>query len=75
MTVTLSENHWRKIYKQIQAEYGDAVVLISWNLKQTLGFTVRRHRDYDPVNGHMKDDICLDFYNASSLTYFQLKYL
>jgi len=75
MTVTLSENQWHKIYKQIQAEYGDAVVLISWNLEQTLGFTVRRHRDYDPVNGHMKDDIRLDFYNASSLTYFQLKYL
>jgi hypothetical protein len=51
------------------------VVLISWKLKEILGFTVRRHRDYDPDKGHMVCDILLDFYNQTAITFFQLKYL
>lgn len=75
MTLVISEKKWFNIYNQIRKEHGDSVVLISWKLKQTLGFTVRRHRDFDPVNGHIKDDIRLDFYDEPALTYFQLKYL
>lgn len=75
MTLVLSEKKWNNIYNQIRKEYGDTVVIISWKLRETLGFTVRRHRDYDPVNGHMIDDIRLDFYDEPALTYFQLKYL
>ena len=75
MTVTLSESEWNKIYNQIREEYGDTTVIISWKLKDTLGFTVRRHRDYNPVNGHMVNDIRLDFYDNAALTFFQLKYL
>ena len=56
-------------------EHGDSVILISWKLKDTLGFTVRRHREYNPINGHMVDDIRLDFYDEPSITFFQLKYL
>ncbi|CAB4133445.1 hypothetical protein UFOVP257_196 [uncultured Caudovirales phage] len=75
MTLILSEKKWNTIYNQIRNEYGDAVILISWRLKDTLGFTVRRHRDYDPVNGHMKDDIRLDFYDEVKMTFFQLRYM
>jgi hypothetical protein len=75
MTVTLSESEWNKIYNQIREEYGDTTVIISWKLKDALGFTVRRHRDYNPVNGHMVNDIRLDFYDNAALTFFQLKYL
>jgi hypothetical protein len=75
MTLVLTEKKWNEIYNQIRAEYGDSVILISWKLKDTLGFTVRRHRDYDPINGHMVNDIRLDFYDESAMTFFQLKYL
>lgn len=75
MTLVISEKKWNNIYNQIREEYGDTVVLLSWKLRETLGFTVRRHRDYDPINGHMKDDIRLDFYEEPALIFFQLKYL
>ena len=70
MTLTLTEKKWNTIYNQIREEHGDSVILISWKLKDTLGFTVRRHRDYDPVKGHMVNDIRLDFYDNAALTFF-----
>jgi hypothetical protein len=75
MTLTLTEKKWNTIYNQIRKEHGDSTVLLSWKLKDTLGFTVRRHRDYDPVKGYMVHDIRLDFYDNAALTFFQLKYL
>jgi hypothetical protein len=75
MTLILSEFAWNKIYHCIREEYGDSVILISWKLRDTLGFTVRRHRDYSKTLGHMVDDIRLDFYDEPAMTFFQLKYL
>ena len=75
MTLVLTEKQWNEIYNQIREEHGDSVILLSWKLKDTLGFTVRRHRDYNPINGHMVNDIRLDFYDNTALTFFQLKYL
>ena len=75
MTLILTESKWNTIYNLIREEYGDTTVIISWKLKETLGFTVRRHRDYNPVNGHMVNDIRLDFYDEAAMTFFQLKYL
>ena len=75
MTLVLSERNWNKIYHRIREEYGDSVVIISWKLKDTLGFTVRRHRYYNETLGHMVDDIRLDFYDEPAMTFFQLKYL
>ena len=74
MTLTFTERQWNKIYHRIRDDYGDAVILISWKLKEELGFTVRRHRDYDPVNGHMREDIRLDFYDEAKMVFFKLKY-
>ena len=74
MILIFTERQWNKIYHRIRDDYGDAVILISWRLKEELGFTVRRHRDYDPVNGHMKDDIRLDFYDEAKMVFFKLKY-
>lgn len=75
MTLTLTEKKWNELYNQIREEHGDSTILLSWKLKETVGFTVRRHRDYNPVNGHMVNDIRLDFYDEAALTFFQLKYL
>ena len=73
MTLIFTERQWNKMYNRIRADYGDAVVLISWRLKQELGFTVRRHRDYDPIDGHI-NDIRLDFYDEAKMVFFKLKY-
>ena len=75
MTLVLTEYKWNEIYNQIRQEHGDSVILLSWKLKETLGFTVRRHRDYDPDKGHMVNDIRLDFNDQTAITFFQLKYL
>lgn len=74
MTLIFTERQWNKVYHRIRDDYGDAVILISWRLKQELGFTVRKHRDYDPVNGHMCEDIRLDFYDEAKMVFFKLKY-
>jgi hypothetical protein len=75
MTLVLSKKQWQDIYTQIRQEHGSAVVMISWKLRETLGFTVRQHKGYDAVNGHIKYDVRLDFYSQPAMTFFQLKYL
>ena len=74
MTLVFTESQWNKIYHQIRQDYGDTVILISWRLKETLGFTVRRHQGHNPINGHWVNDIRLDFYDEASLVFFKLKY-
>jgi hypothetical protein len=49
--------------------------LVSWRLKETLGFTVRYHQGHNPINGHWVNDIRLDFINEDAATFFRLKYL
>ena len=75
MTLTLSEGKWHEIYNLIRKEYGDITVLVSWRLRDTLGFTVRRHSYYVSEKGFTFTDIRLDFYNDAAATFFQLKYL
>lgn len=74
-TLVLRTRDWNKIRSQIDQDYGKVTTLVSWRLKATLGFTVRRHKDYNPINGHWVDDIRLDFVNEDTRTFFQLKYL
>ena len=73
--IQLSHKEWHQLKKIIRAEYGDSTVLISWRMKDTLGFTVRRHQGYDPVTGHRFDDIRLDFYDEVKKSWFIMKYL
>jgi hypothetical protein len=49
--------------------------MISWRLRETLGFTVRHHQDHNPINGHWVHDIRLDFVDEDAATFFRLKYL
>jgi hypothetical protein len=73
--------HWDGIWQKILSEYGSTIA-ISWVLKRELGFTIRRHThwinffaDGAKVGGYSQDQIHLDFYNESALSWFQLKYL
>ena len=73
--------HWDSIWQKILSEYGSTIA-ISWVLKRELGFTIRNHNQWinffvygDKVGGYYQDQIHLDFYNESALSWFQLKYL
>jgi len=74
-TIVLDNREWNKIRPKIDADYGKITTMISWRLRDTLGFTVRHHRDHNPINGHWVHDIRLDFVDEDAATFFRLKYL
>lgn len=80
-----SEELWEPIRKKIVAEYG-ASHLLRWVMRRELGFTVRLHQNWQTVNPNHDGDVItprwyfqnqvhLDFFSTSALTWFQLKYL
>ena len=73
MTLTLDESTWNRIYHQIIQDYGQATVILSWRLRETLGFRVRRHKWYDQKTFY--NDIRLDFDSEAQAVFFRLKYL
>lgn len=73
MTLTLDESTWNRIYHQIIQDYGQTTVILSWRLRETLGFTVRRHHWYSGNNYYR--DIRLDFDTEAQTIFFRLKYL
>ena len=72
-TISMSERQWAKLKAKIVEDYGRATVLISWRLRDTLGFTVREHRDYS-VDNWALSTIRLDFWDDHLNTMFLLKY-
>jgi hypothetical protein len=76
-TLTLSYPAWDKLKEKIIEDYGRATVLISWRLRDQLGFTVREHVDYQSgANGGWitGNTIRLDFWDDSMQTMFLLRY-
>jgi len=80
-----SEELWEPIRKKIVVEYGVSH-LFRWVSKRELGFTVRLHQHWITINKnsygdditprrHCQNQVHLDFFNSSALTWFQLKYL
>lgn len=74
---------WQPILDQLFLEYG-LKIGISWVMRRELGFTVRNYRalvpnDYKPKPGrpdmHYEDQVCLDFFNESTQSWFMLRYL
>lgn len=74
-TIVLDAREWPVIRHKIDHDYGCVTTMVSWRLKATLGFTVRRHQGHNPINGHRVNDIRLDFINEDAATFFRLKYL
>lgn len=71
---------WELIKDRIKEEFGPTIFAISWRLKSELGFTVRYHhglREMESERGryYYVDEMHLDFYNESALSWFQLRYL
>jgi hypothetical protein len=80
-----SEELWEPIRKKIVAEYGVSH-LFRWVSRRELGFTVRLHQNWLTVDKnsygdditprrHRQNQVHLDFFSSSALTWFQLKYL
>jgi hypothetical protein len=80
-----SEDLWEPIRKKIVAEYGPSH-LFRWVSRRELGFTVRLHQHWLTIDKnscgdditprrHCQNQVHLDFFNSSALTWFQLKYL
>ena len=91
MKVTVKKNlitfhhpaEWETILAGLVEEYGPKIN-ISWVMQRELGFVVRHYRALvanDPPaksekhSMHYENHVCLDFYNESTQSWFQLKYL
>lgn len=73
-TITLSNQQWEKLKSQIIEDYGRTTVLISWRLRDTLGFTLRQHRDEKETEWKKMYTMRLDFWDDMLHTMFLLKY-
>jgi hypothetical protein len=73
-TIVLKNRDWNQIRQRIDEDYGKTTTMISWRCRATLGFTIRQHRGFNPLNGHFDDDTRLDFVNEEAATFFRLKY-
>ena len=72
--IILTTEQWINIRNRITNEHGLSTTMISWKLKEKLGFTVRIHEHYGVVSGRFSYQTFLDFYNEPKRTMFLLKY-
>lgn len=73
-TITLTNQQWERLKSQIIEDYGRTTVLISWRLRDTLGFTLRQHRDEKETEWKKMYTMRLDFWDEQLHTMFLLKY-
>ena len=74
-TIVMNEYNWQKIRDRIDQDYGRVTTLVSWRLKETLGFTVRRHQGTNSLTNIFEYDTRLDFVDETAATFFRMKYL
>lgn len=79
--IELTELQWARLHQRLAHDYHDepSVILIRAKMRQVLGFTVRRHREWvTTVEGSSwrqpRDRICLDFFDDALHTWFLLQY-
>ena len=72
--IILTTEEWINIRNRIRNEHGLTTTMISWKLKEKLGFTVRLHEQYSVTSRQYVYQTCLDFYNEPKRTMFLLKY-
>jgi len=73
---------WEMIRNKIKLDFGENIFLLSWRTKQELGFTVRYHKglvpsecQYQAGRYHYQQQIHLDFFTESAMSWFCLKYI
>ncbi len=73
-TLAISHHAWHKLKEKIIEDYGQTTVMISWRLRDQVGFTVREHHDYNQNEWHLSHNIRLDFWDDQMQTMFLLRY-
>jgi hypothetical protein len=71
--IVLTQSKWYKLKERLISDHGLSVMMLTYRMKDKLGFTVREHREWTEQRGYMTD-IRLDFYNEPKRTMFLLKY-
>ena len=71
--IVLTQSKWTILRERLTADYSPSVMMLSYRMKDRLGFTVREHREWTQQRGYMVD-IRLDFYSEPKRTMFLLKY-
>jgi len=54
--IVLTPSQWRKLKGRLDNDYGRSTMMISWKMKEVLGFTVREHSGYRPRTARELDD-------------------
>ena len=73
-TIVLQNYEWNKLRLRIEHDYG-ITTLLSWRLKERLGFTARHHSGKNHLTGVYENDTRLDFVDEAAATFFRMKYL
>jgi hypothetical protein len=73
-TLILNHSEWKRLRQRISDDYGQTTVMLSWRLKETLGFTIRTHSGKNSLTNVYEYDTRLDFVSQDALTFFNLKY-
>ena len=71
--IVLTQDKWYKLKNRLTNDYSPSVMMLSYKLKDKLGFTVREYRAWSEQRGYIVD-IRLDFYSEPKRTMFLLKY-
>jgi hypothetical protein len=71
--IILTQSKWYNLRKRLTADHSPGIMMLSYRMKEKLGFTVREHREWTEQRGYMTD-IRLDFYSEPKRTMFLLKY-
>lgn len=71
--IVLTTWQWEKLKNRLTNDYSPSVMMLSYRMKDKIGFTVREHRSWTQPRGYMMD-IRLDFYSEPKRTMFLLKY-
>jgi len=79
VVIKLKPKQWVELENQLSTEYPRSVMIIRYKMKEVLGFTVRKHRQWLPSHdadskGRYQDWVMLDFYNEPMETFFRIKY-
>jgi hypothetical protein len=74
--IVLTHSQWEKLKNRLTNDYSPSVMMISWRMKDKLGFTIREYQAWREVGSswNSTSDIRLDFYNEPKRLMFLLKY-
>ena len=66
-SVKFKKDVWYKIREELLQTHPKSAIVISWKMKEVLGFTVRRDSNF--IDGY----VYLDFYDEKKQSFFLLK--